>query len=84
MNDDRRKKLWDELMKYREVKNDELLPEERTVKMLMQEYNKTKAQIKGLIEKLSDKNLITKRRVSINGISCMAYTILEHIHNHEQ
>ena len=84
MNQSESKTLWDELMEYREVKNDELLPEERTVRMLMKEYNKTKGQVKGLIEKLSDKHLITRRRVSINGQSCMAYTISEHIHNHEQ
>lgn len=78
-----KKDFWDDLMNVQSRMNDCLLPEERTIEMLAKEYGISETQIKRKLSILKKKNLVTSRRITLNGISRMAYIITEeYTHNH--
>ena len=76
IDEERKKKIWDELINTQRLETD-ILPHERTKKMLMEEYNLTGDQVEGFIRKMLQKGLLTKRVTVLNGKSCVVYSTVE-------
>jgi hypothetical protein len=72
ISDERKEKIWDTILKEQGI-----LPEERTKKMLMEEYNLTLSRINHLVEKLLIDGVLTRRYIIINGKKCVVYKVVE-------
>jgi predicted transcriptional regulator len=76
ISDERKEKIWRDLLENQRYETD-LLPHERTKKMLMKEYNLSINQVESFINKLLSRGFITKRRTVVNGKTCVVYTLIE-------
>jgi DNA-binding FadR family transcriptional regulator len=76
LSDERKQKLWDAIIKGY-INRTDLLPHERTKKMLMEEYDLTLSKVDILIKRLRRQGLVESRETIVEGKRCCAYTILE-------
>ncbi|OGH07416.1 MAG: hypothetical protein A2W22_03030 [Candidatus Levybacteria bacterium RBG_16_35_11] len=75
ISDERKQKMWDEIMELVRDK-DIKLPDERTKQELMQEYGYTIKKIERFLSKLESLNLIEVRSIVINGVKRNVYRIM--------
>jgi hypothetical protein len=76
ISDERKEKIWKELVENRRLDTN-VLPHERTKKMLAEEYHLTFNQVESFVTKMLLNGLITKRSGLINGKKCVVYSIVE-------
>ena len=76
VSEERKQKLWDAVINNYLNRSD-LQPQERTKKMLMEEYNLTLSKVDMLIKKLRRQGLVESRETVVDGKRCAAYTIIE-------
>ena len=76
ISEERKQKLWDAVINGYLNRSD-LQPQERTKKMLMEEYNLTLSKVDVLIKRLRRQGLVESRETVVDGKRCAAYTIIE-------
>lgn len=76
ISDERKEKIWGELVKSKRYDTD-ILPHERTKKMLMDEYHLTINQVESFVKKMLRAGIITKRNTTVDGKRCVVYSLVE-------
>lgn len=76
ISDERKEKIWRELIETRRFEND-IKPQERSKKMLMDEYNMTINQVESFVKKMMKMGLIVKRSTVVDGKKCVVYSLVE-------
>lgn len=76
ISDERKEKIWRELIETRRFEND-IKPQERSKKMLMDEYNITINQVEFFVKKMMKMGLIVKRSTVVDGKKCVVYSLVE-------
>lgn len=76
ISDERKEKIWRELIETRRFEND-IKPQERSKKMLMDEYNMTINQVESFVKKMMKMGFIAKRSTVVDGKKCVVYSLVE-------
>lgn len=75
ISDERKEKIWRELIETRRFEND-IKPQERSKKMLMDEYNMTINQVESFVKKMMKMGFIVKRSTVVDGKKCVVYSLV--------
>ncbi len=78
MDEERKMKIWEEILQEAKERRTSLLPNERTLKMIMEETGLTKDRARAFVIQKIKQGILYECPVILNGVRCKAYGIIDH------